>query len=436
VLTLQEKINFLFVGLGYLEHNYGAQGIAFPLMAKLSGRFTSKYTFVLSHDSQKWDKLTFRTVAASHPLFILGKCCLLFLPFYLFIRRKVRLKDEKTKYFLLINALKDSDVIIDLSGIEFIGNLPLIRRYSQLLSTISMQLLAEKHNKIYLKYTKSYGPFPNKDKVYRFFARKQLNKLPFVFVRGENNLKNIRKLGLNIPAYSFPDISISLQPETEKWALDYVNRLGIDVSQKICGLSPSTVIASIEIKSKNSSCGASHVKLCKKIVEFYRLNNRQVILIPHSIYDGKNTKICDLALCKKIYTELKDKKGVFIINDMDLTYEQVRAIIGLLDFHITGRYHSLCSALSMTVPVVSLSWHIKYEDVMRLFLEDFLAIDCRKTNVEKSLKLITKYYDDRQWFDKEEIQERKKRVLKEIDKSITILANFINKVKKESVRKF
>jgi polysaccharide pyruvyl transferase WcaK-like protein len=428
---LQEKINFLFVGLGYLEHNYGAQGIAFPLMAKLSGLFTSKYTFVLSHDSQEWDKPTFRTVAAPHPLFILGKCCLLFLPFYLFIRRKVRLKDEKTKYSLLINALKDSDVIIDLSGIEFIGNLPLIRRYSQLLSTISMQLLAERHDKIYLKHTKSYGPFPDKDKVYKFLIRKQLKRLPFVFVRGEDNLKDMKKLGLNIPAYSFPDISISLEPETKKWALDYVKRLGIDVSQKICGLSPSTVIASIETRNRNSSCGANHIELCKKIVEFYRLNNRQVILIPHSIYDGENAKICDLALSKKIYAELKYKEDVFIINHMDLTYKQVRAIVGLLDFHITGRYHSLCSALSMTVPVVSLSWHMKYEDAMRLFLEDFLAIDCRKTNVEKSLKLITKYYHDRRWFDKEKVQERKKKVLGEIDKSITILANFINKVAKK-----
>jgi len=432
VLTLQEKINFLFVGLGYLEHNYGAQGIAFSLMAKLSRCFTSKYTFVLSHDSQRWDKPTFKDVAAPHPFFILGKCRLLFLPLHLFIRRKVKLKDEETKYSLLINALRDSDVIIDLSGIEFIGNLPLIRRYSQLFSTISMQLLAEKHNKIYLKYTKSYGPFLSKDKVYESLTRKQLNKLPFVFVRGENNLKSVKKLGLNTPVYSFPDISISLEPEPKEWALDYVQRLGADTSKKTCGLSPSSVIASIKTKNKNSSCGANHIKLCKKIIEFYRLNNRQVILIPHSIYDGKNTKICDLALCKKIYAELKDKKDVFIINDMDLTYKQVRAIVGLLDFHITGRYHSLCSALSMIVPVVSLSWHMKYEDVMRLFLENFLAIDCRKTNVEKSSKLITEYYHDRRWFDKEEVQKRKRRVLEEIDKSITILVDFINTVAKKA----
>jgi len=124
---------------------------------------------------------------------------------------------------------------------------------------------------------------------------------------------------------------------------------------------------------------------------------------------------------------LKNKEKVFLIYDTELLYKQVRAIIGLLDFYITGRYHSVSSALSMGVPVVSFSWHIKYRDIMSLFLDDFLVIDCETTGVNKSLSLIKEYYNNRQWFNKEEVIKRKEDAIKHIGKSIDMLVGEIKK---------
>ena len=112
---------------------------------------------------------------------------------------------------------------------------------------------------------------------------------------------------------------------------------------------------------------------------------------------------------------------------MDLTYAQVRAIVGLLDFYVTGRYHSVASALSMAVPTVALSWHIKYKDITSLFLDDSPVINCRTTSVEKSVALVKDYYYNRQWFDKGRLLERKKEVVKEIDKSVNILTSEIKR---------
>jgi hypothetical protein len=64
---------------------------------------------------------------------------------------------------------------------------------------------------------------------------------------------------------------------------------------------------------------------------------------------------------------------------------------------------------------------------MRLFLDDFLVIDCRKKDVDDSLVLIRKYYYNRDWFSKEKILERKKILIDEINKSISILSNVITK---------
>lgn len=287
-----------------------------------------------------------------------------------------------------------------------------------------MQIVAEKYNKLYLKYTKSYGPFYGY--LFRFLVKRSLNKLPFLLIRGNYNLKEIEKLKLSIPLYSFPDASLVLEPESREWAEDYIKKLGLDPCKKIIGLSPSSVIASIEERT-GSSCGKLHLNLCQKIIDLYKKENQQILLFPHSIDDGKNEKDCDLALTRKFYNSLSDKKNIFLIEDMNLTYKQARAIIGLMDFYVTGRYHSVASALFMGVPVVSLSWHIKYKDIMSLFLDNPPIINCRDISVENALSLIKKHYYDRKWFDKEEILKKREEVSRDINKSIKLIADEVKK---------
>jgi hypothetical protein len=156
----KKKIKVLFTGLLYLNHNYGAQGIAFPMMEKLSNYFEAEYTFVLN---QKLPEETlpfsteynFKVVITSNPVFIFNKR---YFPIYLLYRLmkgKATLQERKRRFSILVNALSENDVVIDLSGIEFIGNVPLKRRYLDYLASTSLQCLAEKYGKLYLKYTKS-----------------------------------------------------------------------------------------------------------------------------------------------------------------------------------------------------------------------------------------------------------------------------------------
>lgn len=430
--VMKKRIKVLFTDLLYLNHNYGAQGLSFPLMEKLSGQFDAEYTFVLpqGYPEEKLsfsEKYTFNVVIAPRLFVILSKLRFPFYLLYLLVKRGTYPEDEKRRHSILIDAVMDSNVVIDLAGIEFIGNFPLRKRYANYLRIISLQWLAEKYGKLYLKYTKSYGPFPDKDKIYRFLVKKCLNKLPFLFVRGKNNLKEIKKLNLDVPLYSFPDVSLSLEAGNKKRALDYVSELGIDTSKNLVGLSPSAVIARMNTENRRSSCGNNHITFCKEIIKFYQMHNQQILLIPHSIVDGKNLRYCDLALTRKIYGEIENKTDIFLVDDMDLTYAQVRAIIGLLDFYVTGRYHSISSALFMAVPTVALSWHIKYKDIVSLFLEDFKVINCRKNSIEKSMALVKEAYLNRQWFDEERMLKKKKEIVKEIDRSVNILASEIRR---------
>ena len=431
---MKKKVKILFTDLAYLNHNYGAQGIGFPLIEKLDKHFDGEYTFVLPERYYEEDlplskKYAFNIIPRPRLSALLGRynfiIYFVYNLFSLLKKGKSLTKKEARQYSDLVKKLKECDVVIDLCGIELIGNHIFTRRWSNYISTTYMQCLAAKYNKPYLKFTKSYGPFPYK--IHRFFVKRHLNKLPVVFVRGKRNLEIVKRLNLKVPIYSFPDISIALKAESRNWAIAYIDKLKLDFSIPILGLSPSSVICGLSAPSDNSTAGLNHVELCKKIIEFFQSRGQQILLIPHSIGNGKDWKTCDLALSKKIFHELPNKENVFIIRDTTLTYKQIKGIIGLLDFYITGRYHSVTSAFSTGIPLVSLSWHIKYSDIMALFLDDFLAIDCRTVGPEESLSLIKRYHSNRQWFDRDEVLQRKEKAVESIDKNIEILVNQIEK---------
>uniref|UniRef100_A0A7C3WM86 Polysaccharide pyruvyl transferase family protein n=1 Tax=Dictyoglomus turgidum TaxID=513050 RepID=A0A7C3WM86_9BACT len=431
----RKKIKILFTNLMYLNRNYGAQGIALPLMDKLNKYFDAEYTFAIPERYFENDILFsreygFSIVAAEEESGVFLErgflvAYILYPIFSLLRTRKLKriTKKQKDLYLNLIEKLKESDVVIDLSGIEFVGNCSFLGKWLSYITITYIQRLAEKYSKPYIKYTKSYGPFHGK--VYRFLVKRQLNKLPFVFVRGESNLEEVKTLNLNVPTFTFPDISVVLEPAPKSWAIEYISSLGMNPSIPIVGISPSAVISKITSSNSNSSCGSNHIKLCKKLINFFQSKGRQVLLIPHSL-EEKNPESCDLELSKKIYNDLENTSNVFIVPDA-LDYKKVRAIIGLLDFYITGRYHSISSALSMGIPVVPLSWHMKYQDIMSLFLDDFLAIDCRTTGVEEAFSLIEKYYSNRQWFNRDKVLEKKEEIIKQIDESIEILVEELRK---------
>lgn len=399
-------MKILITDLAYFYHNYGAQGIILPFIDKLSKHIDAKITVTISNpEFKKFD----REFATQNN-------------FELFVKPRINfgtifnMKSIKQhiEYWKLV---KKNDIVIDLSGIEFIGNLPTITKWKDLINTIYTQYITKKYNKKYYKYTKSYGPFLNN--LYTKIVRNWFNKLPFIFVRGDDNLRDVNKLKLHPAVYSFPDISLALVPESRDWAEKYLKSI-VQNDDKILGISPSVVIRNITNFSGKTS-GEEHVTLCKQLIIKYTDLGKKVLLIPHSIGNGINISNCDLALSRKIFAELKGIKNLYILDDPTLNYRQTRAIIGLLDFYITSRYHSVASALTMKIPVVSLSWHIKYKDIMGLYMDDFLTVNCRKVSVAEALEQIDNYYQNRNWYDKKQMHVSQIELEKKIDESMSLI---------------
>lgn len=428
-----DQLNVILTKAWYVHHNYGIQGLILPVIDKLKKYFNDINFSIIVNKTVTREDFEFANKFNIHlikypGIITIPKSTDIFDKFFIYnYMQKLNLvkykhDNKKNIIYNFLNSLKKNDVIIDIRGIEYIGNQPIKSKWINYANVSFLQYLAKDYNLVYIKNTKSYGPFNGQ--IFTHQVIKRLNELPFLLVRGKYNLDEFKKLKLKIPIYSSPDVSLSLEPESKYWARSYLAEKGINLSDSAIGISPSAVIRGIP-ENPGNTCGLNHYTLCKKLIEYFHKKGKPVIIIPHSIHDGKSERTCDLALSKKIYHDLIDSDDIFLLDDMNLTYKQVRAIIGLLDFYISGRYHSVCSALYMGVPIVCLSWHIKYKDIMSLFLENYKILNCRQISIKKSIDFITKYYSDRSWFDRYDVLKRRKDVNLQIDKSIRLIVEEI-----------
>ena len=247
-------MKLLLTDLAYFYHNYGAQGILIPFIEKMNEKLDVEITVTVSNPIYFEQDKQF---AANHDFEIFLKPRLKFSSF-LKLHELQKLREYR-------EMIRKQDVVIDLSGIELIGNLPKIIMWKNLINTLYTQKISERYNKKYYKFTKSYGPFNNK--LYTKIISKKLNKLPFLLVRGEQNMRSVSQLKLDIPIYSFPDISLTLKPADAEWAKNYISNLGINKTN-IIGISPSVVIRNIS-NITNMTSGENHVELCKRIILKY-----------------------------------------------------------------------------------------------------------------------------------------------------------------------
>lgn len=412
-----------------LRHNYGVQGLVLPLVEKIRELIDAEFVMPVQSAYFTRENIEF---AGRRGITLVSywKYSFLFEIFHPLFRTPESLfsrliksmagdygKDILNEYHELVMVIRGADKVIDVAGIEFIGNSGIKKKWGELLFCRMFQKLAARECKPYYKYTKSYGPIEGH--LFRLVVKGLLNKLPFVFVRGRNNLEQLERIKIKMPLYIFPDVSLVLKPSTHEQANQHLKSTGLDTSRLIAGISPSRVLSKISSNNIDNCIGENHIELVRRLIDYFLKKGYQVLIIPHAI-DKIDRNKCDREFAKEILKDINSPEGVFITPD-GLSYSEIRGIIGQLSFYVTGRYHSVASALYMETPVVSLSWHIKYTDIMSEFLEDFLSLDSRNTAIDEALVLIGKYHDNPAWFDKEKIIENRERIEREIEKSIRMM---------------
>lgn len=266
-----------------------------------------------------------------------------------------------------IRTLRSARAMIQMSAISYVGPPSANPKLRNLLSGRFMDFyMARFCRRPMLAWTQSYGPLTTP--VIRFLAALDLKRQPIVFCRGDDCMSAVNKFLPGAELRSYPDIAISL-PFNAVWAKEYLNANDFP-HQKFVSISPSAVIYS---KSHQGMGCNGHIEHLKKICSDLTSRGFDVVIVPHTFRpENHDPNLCDFGVCLELNRHLAGCRGVYLIKE-DLSPIELKSIISLASFHIGARYHSVVAALSSGVPAISLSWHPKYKDLMRVYgMEDFV----------------------------------------------------------------
>lgn len=297
---------------------------------------------------------------------------------YSFILNKSKYKAVYNNNILNeLSELRSFDAIIDLAGIDFTDKFisrNLLKNIINIFIGHYIWMLGKYLGIPVIKYTCAIGPcdlFTTKLNI-KFNNR----YCDLFYVRDEESLNIYKKLKLKRQVKLVPDTAFLMPVE------QVYNNISCNLNNyrgRIVGIA-----ASHQLKKRVQNYKDIMVDVINNILKM----GFHVLLIPN---ENSNTlKNDDRTVCKEIYDEINNKKSVEILDVDNIYPNQIKAIISECDYIITSRYHTLIAALSTKRPVLSLSWHHKYKEALKLFGLEKYVIE----NYEfKSENIISKFMD-------------------------------------------
>lgn len=392
-MEISKELNILVTGLTFWG-NKGGEALALSLINEIN-YFTKKnnhFIFAVPENTIKINLKIIKNYSDNYSINIIETPTLFIqlydifpmLRFFLIIKKKIckrEIKEEdRNKSKIYKQAIKEADLIIDESGVSFVGDGTRDIRSSIFVSLIG--LYSKKYNKKFFRYTQSYGPFNKGFKNYfiKKIASINLKNLKLIYVRGEKSKKSLQKIIKNTSIISYPDIAIKLKPVFSSYQKLKKREKGFD--NFVC-IIPNSVIYNLNL---GNSTGDNYIELIKEIIVYFKNKGYNIVLLPHAIYKNFAPKECDLFLCKKIYDSL-DNNGVIVI-DQNNNCEELKGIIYNAKYVISSRYHGLVASLSSGVKSFVIGWNDKYEDLAKFYVPFDITIDARKLNTEKAILKI------------------------------------------------
>ncbi len=362
-----------FLVLGANFNNKGAQAMLFVTISELKTRFPGCEILFLSSD-KKQDGYNLRFLYDYNSWeFAKGGAnairALLRVPYY-------KIKGKQTSYrslFDFLKQLKSVDAFIDISGYALSSQ----RGYIRSRNYLDQIRIAKRFNKPYFIMPQSIGPFE-----YGKFKKKMDKKLKkylsypvIIFPREREGYELLKeKYGLTNIRLSNDLVLQNRKVNTDLVFANKYEKCFITLPNKeLVAIIPN--IRNFEFASKEQV-----LNIYSKVIKKLRSLNKTVYLLRHSDEDFE--------VCNLIYSTLEDKTGVIVLNE-DLDCLQFGDVISQFEFVIASRFHSIVHSLKSGVPVISLGWAIKYENLLNQFGLGRFVFDVRSDlDIEKLLSAI------------------------------------------------
>lgn len=188
----------------------------------------------------------------------------------------------------------------------------------------------------------------------------------------------------------FPDITFQFHASSSEVGEQILREAGLtDRSRPIIAMTPN-----MRIFGRTPGRGIDNVYLSKltSVVEhFLRETSCQILLIPH---EASYQRADDPELCRMVLEQIRERERLFMLTGTESAAD-IKAVIGLSDFLVASRYHSLIAALSMRIPVAVIGWAHKYDELMREVGLEKWAVDPVRRSGEGLRDVIVEAWEQR-----------------------------------------
>jgi colanic acid/amylovoran biosynthesis protein len=290
---------------------------------------------------------------------------------------------------------QQSDVVLSIGGDIFSST------YGDLLKHLIQLQAATTLGKFIILLGHSIGPFENHSQ-YKAFV-KTVRQAQLITVRESLSLKYLENMKLkNVRIELTADPAFCLEPDM-KSVEKIFNIYDIPQGKILVGVAPSQGIVYYSRTSYQS-----HFNALRKLIEFLTEKlGCHVILIPH--VHETIVKNDDRVLCEMLYRMLGFPKNVTMLS-LTHSAEEMRAIVGRLDFMIAERMHAAIAGLSQNVPTFVIGYSVKAEGI----LGDIFGFDSFENYMISVKKMDNKKLEERV----SSLLERRSEVAKHLSKVI------------------
>ncbi|MBD1382678.1 polysaccharide pyruvyl transferase family protein [Metabacillus arenae] len=347
--------------------NKGAQALTFTAVDQIKTRFPNTQIVLLSsmdfkRPNEEKDKYAFEILPFSLDLKsdLLGGLYKSYDYLSLVINKRKASKDIRNK---VKNIFKNSTAMIDISGFALSSQRG---EFSSLQYLLNLKI-ARKYNIPTFLFPQSFGPFnygPIRNLVFHKLIKKELSNVKKIYVREDDGMENLKKLGLNNIQRSY-DIVLQNTKSYSKsniYKSDNVNMKVNDlVIENSIGIIPNVKI----MKHGNAT---QLYNLYYQLIDHLIKNNKNVYFLRHS-YEDKE-------IIENIKQKFPQNKKIFYL-DEDYSCIEIDEIIKKFNFIIGSRYHSIVHAYKNFVPAIVLGWAIKYDELLSAFDQNEFCFDVR-----------------------------------------------------------
>ena len=234
-----------------------------------------------------------------------------------------------------------------------------------------------------MMYSQTMGPM--KKGFNRAVSRHLLSKITKVVARGSGSLENVLDLGLKNAVY-FTDSAFTLKVPDE--TVRRIRELYAPMleGRKVVGISVNSIV-----EGKCKKLGIDHNGSFAALIEYLRERGYFILMVPHSMrIKSRLRHNNDLYTVDDIMKRLSSTDGIHIVRE-PYDCKELRVVVGLADYYVASRFHSMISALCSRVPVVVFDWGFqKYREVLEEFgLERY----CRQGRELSGDNLISGFED-------------------------------------------